>query len=1211
MFFLIVPVYAKQIDFSATVDYSMIEICKGSTFIDKISLFNSNDIPLLFTLTKTGDAARWSTIMPDSFVLEPYSSISVEDFLTVPLSAEGSYDLNIEINADNNIKKILEQTIIVKSCNNIEATIKDNGFSNCPCSPTEYSFKITNTGDFTETVDLFADIKKKYYTISEQTLTLAPKESETVFLYVTMPCDIYGDFWFNLKVDSRRSEQIITIPFFLNLRPECYDYDLRLGKAVLIGNMSYSNTTVEVSFEESNTDEYTFCVEEDYVIPIAIINNGEIDNNYLFTLDKNIIKDGLLELFTERLFVENNSSELNYMFINSAAHDLGIFPFIFTIETENGKVSKTYDINIYIEDCMNVSFPKEDEEDIYIDNTITNTANTTEDEGNKTQIPTESGESKNKIKIILLWLLLILILIFLLFGIIYLLWEKEDTEKERIEKISALEAGKAEKKLEKEKAREAREKEKEEKKKATEQAKAEKEKEKSEIKKEKAQKLNEKEKNTSPWKIFIIILVILLILLAIFLIWKFWPAGWFASPYYDNATNNNITNATVINIPIDMINVTDITVNQTNATQELLNNLSSTTLTDITTANATAARWTRWFNFPAIWKDITSSSQLTMTTVPKKAKQNITIEAVNEPKGEGFISKFFDLFSWTKKDEIKPADEALKNISTNVSNGNITANLTIQTNLNVTLTDETAKEKGLFSRFIDMFIWWKKAPAGSVSAVNTTMPTNATETINATLQSLTYPNPVIDLDDMGSGSQAFKKAGETSRFIVNEKEHTITIKWIANDSIIFEIRSDVKSFKAKIGERIEFDSDNDGLFDTIIIYKGIMNESSIFYYEKKGYKTDKTENASKKNTTIIESNTIGMQINATEAISNITANITEKYENITIPKNETGTQAATDKISLLSRIYIFIRLYLWYIFIGIIILLFILLLFNYLDSGRAKRKKRKDEKEKKRLIALLEEKRKNKEKEKYELAEKRKRIAEAKAAAKLAKAEKYRPTKEEKKQKTVTQFLVVLFILLLLLLMVLFVYTGTLKKFGINVNNGHNQTITDINKTLIVNETIASIQKIEPLKENSTTYIWNKNTQKIIDLNKLVLDKDNDKMKFISTEVNNISVMIKDGVVTLVPEKNWHGIRYINFIADDGNGRAYSPDIMLVVNNKGSWYVEYYNNLKSFFSEYLAHMVLVMLIIIIGTTIFVLNMRARKIREERSAEEKKRKRSKK
>lgn len=66
--------------------------------------------------------------------------------------------------------------------------------------------------------------------------------------------------------------------------------------------------------------------------------------------------------------------------------------------------------------------------------------------------------------------------------------------------------------------------------------------------------------------------------------------------------------------------------------------------------------------------------------------------------------------------------------------------------------------------------------------------------------------------------------------------------------------------------------------------------------------------------------------------------------------------------------------------------------------------------------------------------------------------------------------------------------------------------------------------------------VWNENLAHKLDLNKYFKDPDKDALEFAYTELEHITVELKDGIATLTPESGWTGTETVVFTADDGNG---------------------------------------------------------------------------
>ncbi len=175
-------------------------------------------------------------------------------------------------------------------------------------------------------------------------------------------------------------------------------------------------------------------------------------------------------------------------------------------------------------------------------------------------------------------------------------------------------------------------------------------------------------------------------------------------------------------------------------------------------------------------------------------------------------------------------------------------------------------------------------------------------------------------------------------------------------------------------------------------------------------------------------------------------------------------------------------------------------------------------------------------------------------------------------------FVVVIVVVVFFLLSSLCFFTTVCKNAGLNIEITHPANTT--NQTQL-NETAGYIV------ENSTVYIWNKNTVKEIDLSRYIINQDNVTLQYIFTPVENMTVQISDqGIVTLTPDRGWFGHRVMNFIIDDGRGnRVISPDIDLYVLDVNRTFAD---RLTDFLAVYVNYIIIGLLFIVIVVILLIL-----------------------
>ena len=95
-------------------------------------------------------------------------------------------------------------------------------------------------------------------------------------------------------------------------------------------------------------------------------------------------------------------------------------------------------------------------------------------------------------------------------------------------------------------------------------------------------------------------------------------------------------------------------------------------------------------------------------------------------------------------------------------------------------------------------------------------------------------------------------------------------------------------------------------------------------------------------------------------------------------------------------------------------------------------------------------------------------------------------------------------------------------------------TVNNNNRVPVYNGTITDIT-------------WPEDSNGSVNLNTMFNDPDGESLTFDSTAVDKVTIYNTNGAMTLVPDQDFNGIRYVNFTATDGTNTIQSSQIMLNV----------------------------------------------------------------
>ncbi len=233
--------------------------------------------PSTYSIQTSGDASSFTATVPSLLTVEAGASAEIKNIITAPCDAKGNIGLTTTATTSEGLAKELRQEVIVGECTTIQLEPIVAQQQTCPCTPAVFSFTLKNIGTFTDTYTIsVSDELADSITLSQNPVTLAPQQMQTIYLYVNAACSVYGGYEIPIAVISTSTKQSSELQLELNLQQECYDYDVKVGKAIVPGNASQP-------FQEYS-GLYEICENELQTIPVLVTHPSNISNTYLVKL---------------------------------------------------------------------------------------------------------------------------------------------------------------------------------------------------------------------------------------------------------------------------------------------------------------------------------------------------------------------------------------------------------------------------------------------------------------------------------------------------------------------------------------------------------------------------------------------------------------------------------------------------------------------------------------------------------------------------------------------------------------------------------------------------------------------------------------------------------------------------------------------------------------------------------------------------------------
>lgn len=248
-------------DFSAFGEKKDVSVCACDLTTDHITIHNTGDITSTFMIDTEGGAADWTDLAPQTFYLEPGEVKTVERFIKVPCRARGDYTLNTTVRTLFDMEKVLEQTLKVQNCPNIQIIPKFSGAQQeCPCTPVQYGFEVINTGNHIETYEISVEPYSEAIALSTDFLVLEPGEKQDIIVFISLECGQYGVKIFTFNALAQGTGILGQTDFTLDIN-KCYEYDIVVG------------------------EEYKVCQGIPNIIPFQIDNSANIANEYFLAVE--------------------------------------------------------------------------------------------------------------------------------------------------------------------------------------------------------------------------------------------------------------------------------------------------------------------------------------------------------------------------------------------------------------------------------------------------------------------------------------------------------------------------------------------------------------------------------------------------------------------------------------------------------------------------------------------------------------------------------------------------------------------------------------------------------------------------------------------------------------------------------------------------------------------------------------------------------------
>lgn len=326
---LLLPNFAAA-DFVLGASASTVDTCASETALIIVTTTNTGLGPDTYTISLSDDAAKWSVVAPQGFVLGPGESQNSYVYTTPPKNAkDGDYGLTASISSNAGGQQTQSYTITVGDCNSVSVTPIDSSELNlCTCTSGTFEVLVTNSGRWSENYKLsMSGSGAKWATLSESTMGLASEESRSVQVSVQPPCGETGDYSVTVTAESLNSDAVSSASIGLGV-DGCYEFDFALSENYL-----------------------SFCDNSEAKVPVSIQNKGTVDNGYAVSVDG----PEWASFDKKKVTALAGRTEPTNLVLSPSFGVVGNFPMTLTVEAENGDIVKTDTFTANVLSCRKTS----------------------------------------------------------------------------------------------------------------------------------------------------------------------------------------------------------------------------------------------------------------------------------------------------------------------------------------------------------------------------------------------------------------------------------------------------------------------------------------------------------------------------------------------------------------------------------------------------------------------------------------------------------------------------------------------------------------------------------------------------------------------------------------------------------------------------------------------------------------------------------------
>ena len=299
------------------------EMCPRDTLLYVDNFENNQGSTLSYSVSLEGSGAKWTTVVPNSFVLADRLSEKLFVYVTPQKEAKkGEYSIDVSVSGGNKVQ-VFSHDFVINDCSSFSVIDIQGNRETCNGNREEYKVLVRNDGAYKQSFEI--KVSGIDVDLSLDKISLDSGKIGEVIFYIDMPKDP-GDYSFTVAVKNLDSGETEFVDVDLVVSG-CYDFRVNM-----------------------NQTEYFVCAGDFLKIPMIVNNEGTVSNEFDLKLIDDVSWIGLENLGG---IIRSGDSLIFNVLLTPGLNEKGSFNVNLDVIPKEGDLKAQKSFVVRVDKCEN------------------------------------------------------------------------------------------------------------------------------------------------------------------------------------------------------------------------------------------------------------------------------------------------------------------------------------------------------------------------------------------------------------------------------------------------------------------------------------------------------------------------------------------------------------------------------------------------------------------------------------------------------------------------------------------------------------------------------------------------------------------------------------------------------------------------------------------------------------------------------------------